>query len=130
MYVCLIVTGSPVLSAEVEVPITVINEATPIFTQQFYSISIPENTPSHTAVLSIEATSPTGKKLIYSINGGDDFDEFGVDFNTGVYLTLVLMTSPCDCWSYCHVNFVVFVMMVVMWSTLHEWDLCLCVSPS
>ena len=65
------------------VPIKIMNKATPVFDKPFYSISVPENIQTHTAIISIEAHSPHGRKLIYSITKGDIYDEFAVDFNTG-----------------------------------------------
>ncbi len=41
----------------------------------------------HGAVTTIEARSPTGGKLIYSISAGDIYGEFAVDFNTGNVLS-------------------------------------------
>ena len=72
------------MSSEVKVPIVIMNKATPVFSEPYQTVSIPENVPMHTAILSIEATSPTGKKLIYSITKGDIYGEFAVDFNTGM----------------------------------------------
>lgn len=69
------------------VPIKIMNKATPIFDRQFYSVSIPENTPMHSAILSIEAVSPTSQKLIYSITKGDMYGEFAIDFNTGMSIS-------------------------------------------
>ena len=59
------------------------NKATPIFDEPYYRVTVPENLPLHGAVTTIEARSPTGGKLIYSISGGDVYGEFAVDFNTG-----------------------------------------------
>ena len=71
------------MSTRVQVPVRIMNRATPIFTQQVYSASVAENAPMHTTITSIEAHSPTGQKLIYSIMGGDPYNEFDVHFNTG-----------------------------------------------
>ena len=70
-------------SSIVPVAITVMNKHTPIFSQPFYSILVPENIAMHSAILSVEANSPSGKKLIYSISEGNVYGEFAVDFNTG-----------------------------------------------
>ena len=59
------------------------NRATPVFSQPFFSVSIPENIPMHSAILNAEANSPHAKKLIYSIASGNVYGEFAVDFNTG-----------------------------------------------
>jgi protocadherin Fat 1/2/3 len=71
------------MKTNVSVPLQVINKATPIFDKAFYTASIPENSPTHTAVINIEAKSPYQRKLIYSISKGDKYNEFAVDFDTG-----------------------------------------------
>ncbi len=75
--------GAEPRSTRVQLPVKVMNKATPIFDESFYRVAVPENLPLHGAVASIEARSPTGGKLIYSISGGDVYGEFAVDFNTG-----------------------------------------------
>ena len=64
---------------------SVVNQATPVFTEPFYAVTVPENLPPQTTVVSVQASSPTGRKLIYSITDGDKYNEFTVDFNTGMY---------------------------------------------
>lgn len=76
--------GEPVLFSRCKVPIKVITEATPLFEKQFYNVSIPENIELHTPILSLQAVSPNGQKLVYSITNGDIYNEFTVDFNTGI----------------------------------------------
>ncbi|XP_051891479.1 protocadherin Fat 1a isoform X7 [Pristis pectinata] len=76
--------GEISLSAEVEVPITVINKAMPVFEKPFYSIEIPENIQLHTPVVYVQANSPEGPRVIYSITDGDPFNQFTINFNTGV----------------------------------------------
>ncbi|XP_067842908.1 protocadherin Fat 1a isoform X2 [Heptranchias perlo] len=76
--------GAVSLSAEVEVPITVINKAMPVFEKPFYSIEIPENIQLHTPVVYVQANSPEGPRVIYSITDGDPFNQFTINFNTGV----------------------------------------------
>ncbi|XP_076315436.1 fat-like cadherin-related tumor suppressor homolog [Tachypleus tridentatus] len=78
--------GMPSLRSEVAVPIKVINRNMPTFEKQFYRVSVPENMRPKSPVLSITAESPQGRQLIYSIVKGNDDEEFGVDFNTGIYL--------------------------------------------
>lgn len=59
----------------------------PIFNKQFYSDIVPENIELHTPLsVSIQAESPLGRKLIYTIVEGNELEEFTVDFNTGKYL--------------------------------------------
>ena len=73
------------LSSTVEVPITVKNRHTPIFAEQFYAIEIPEDIELGSVILDVEADSPTGKKLIYSISGGNVYGEFDLHFTLGEF---------------------------------------------
>ncbi|CAH1776950.1 unnamed protein product [Owenia fusiformis] len=73
--------GTPPLHVRVIVPVKIMNKATPVFEAPFYSVDIPENIKLHSAIINIEATSPNGRKLIYSITDGDIYDEFAVDFS-------------------------------------------------
>uniref|UniRef100_A0A3Q1HDZ9 Cadherin domain-containing protein n=1 Tax=Acanthochromis polyacanthus TaxID=80966 RepID=A0A3Q1HDZ9_9TELE len=76
--------GELALSAEVEVPITVVNKATPVFEKPFYSIEIPENIQLHSPVLHVQANDSEGPRIVYTISEGDPFKQFSIDFNTGV----------------------------------------------
>ncbi|XP_068176860.1 protocadherin Fat 1a isoform X1 [Antennarius striatus] len=76
--------GEPALSAEVEVPITVVNKAMPVFEKAFYSIEIPENIQLHTPVLHVQANDSEGPRIVYTISEGNPFKQFSIDFNTGV----------------------------------------------
>ncbi|TMS23972.1 Protocadherin Fat 1 [Larimichthys crocea] len=76
--------GETSLSAEVEVPITVVNKAMPVFEKAFYSIEIPENIQLHTPVLHVQANDSEGPRIVYTISEGDPFKQFSIDFNTGV----------------------------------------------
>lgn len=56
----------------------------PIFDKQFYSITVLENVELQTPLgIPIQASSPLDRKLIYTIEKGNDFEEFALDFNTG-----------------------------------------------
>ncbi|XP_038055589.1 protocadherin Fat 1-like isoform X3 [Patiria miniata] len=76
--------GKPRHSAVVDVPITVQNKAMPVFQEQYYQASIPENIQLHSAVIQIQAISPHGRDVLYSISGGDEFKQFDINPNTGV----------------------------------------------
>lgn len=76
--------GVPALSAEAQVPITVVNKAMPVFEKPFYSIEIPENTQLHAPVLHVQANDSEGPRIVYTISEGDPFKQFSIDFNTGV----------------------------------------------
>ena len=69
----------------VQVPIKVMNKATPVFGEPFYTVTIPEDIPLGSTVITIEANSPTDGKLIYSISDGDIYGEFAINFNTGIH---------------------------------------------
>ncbi|XP_045444888.1 protocadherin Fat 1 isoform X1 [Pipistrellus kuhlii] len=84
--------GDPARSAEAVVPITVTNKAMPVFEKPFYSAEIPENVQAHSPVVHVQANSPEGLKVLYSIADGDPFGQFTVDFNTGV----IHVVAPLD----------------------------------
>uniref|UniRef100_A0A1Y1MVJ3 Fat-like cadherin-related tumor suppressor homolog n=1 Tax=Photinus pyralis TaxID=7054 RepID=A0A1Y1MVJ3_PHOPY len=68
---------------DVTVHIKVIDRSMPVFKKQFYSEIVPENVELHSPLaLSVQAESPLGRKLIYSIVKGNDLEEFALDFNT------------------------------------------------
>ncbi|XP_071951311.1 protocadherin Fat 1-like isoform X2 [Antedon mediterranea] len=75
--------GTKKHSSVVDVPISVINKAMPVFEQPQYTKTIAEDIQLHTAILHIQATSPDGRKVIYSISGGDDFNQFVITNKTG-----------------------------------------------
>ncbi|XP_069049414.1 protocadherin Fat 1 isoform X3 [Lepisosteus oculatus] len=76
--------GEPALSAVVEVPITIVNKAMPVFEKPFYNIEIPENIQRHSPVAHVQASSLEGPRIVYSITEGDPFRQFSINFNTGV----------------------------------------------
>ncbi|XP_029458167.1 protocadherin Fat 3 isoform X3 [Rhinatrema bivittatum] len=84
--------GDPPLSASVELPITIVNKAMPVFDKPFYTASANEDIEMHTPVLSINATSPEGQGIIYTIVDGDPYNQFNIDFDTGVLSVI----SPLD----------------------------------
>ncbi|KYO28522.1 hypothetical protein Y1Q_0005325 [Alligator mississippiensis] len=84
--------GNPSLSASVELPITIVNKAMPVFDKPFYTASVNEDIEMHTPILSINATSPEGQGIIYIIVDGDPYNQFNIDFDTGVLSVI----SPLD----------------------------------
>ncbi|XP_032878328.1 protocadherin Fat 3 isoform X3 [Amblyraja radiata] len=76
--------GSPSLSTHVQLPITVINKAMPVFAKPFYVKTVNEDIQPHTPILSINATSPEGQSLIYTITDGNPLNQFNINFYTGV----------------------------------------------
>ncbi|XP_015197069.2 protocadherin Fat 3 isoform X3 [Lepisosteus oculatus] len=76
--------GYPSLSSTIEFPITVVNKAMPVFDKSFYVTSVNEDIAAHTPILSINATSPEGQNIIYTIVDGDHSSQFNIDFDTGI----------------------------------------------
>ncbi|XP_041951959.1 protocadherin Fat 1a isoform X7 [Alosa sapidissima] len=76
--------GEPSLSASVEVPITVVNKAIPLFEKSFYSLEIPENIQLLTPVVHVQANESEGPRIAYTISEGDPLSQFAINFNTGV----------------------------------------------
>lgn len=76
--------GSIPLSSTTEFTITIVNKAMPVFDRTFYSISVNEDVAEHTPVLGLNATSPKGQKIIYTIVDGDPSLQFDIGFDTGV----------------------------------------------
>uniref|UniRef100_A0A182QTF4 Fat-like cadherin-related tumor suppressor homolog n=1 Tax=Anopheles farauti TaxID=69004 RepID=A0A182QTF4_9DIPT len=71
-------------STDVTVHVKVIDKSMPVFSKQFYSDTVAENIELHSPLsVAIQAESPLGRKLIYSIVKGNELEEFAVDFNTG-----------------------------------------------
>lgn len=62
-----------------------IDRSMPVFNKQFYSDSVAEDIELHSPLsVAIQAESPLGRKLIYSIVKGNELEKFAVDFNTGM----------------------------------------------
>lgn len=76
--------GDPPLSSTAEFPISVVNKAMPAFDKSFYSSVVSEDASVHTPVLGINASSPRGQNIFYTIVDGDPSVQFDVGFNTGV----------------------------------------------
>lgn len=83
--------GYPSLSSTVEFPITVVNKAMPFFDKSFYYVSVNEDVVVHTPILSINATSPEGQNIIYTIVNGDPSLQFDIGFDTGVISVIHLL---------------------------------------
>lgn len=76
--------GFPTLSSEVELPITVVNKAMPVFDKPFYGVTVREDVAISSPVLCINATSPEGQSVIFTIAEGDPSFQFDIGFDTGV----------------------------------------------
>lgn len=78
--------------------VQVIDKSMPVFNKQFYSDSVPENIELHSPLsVAIQAESPLGRKLIYTIVKGNELEEFAVDFNTGKIFVCFLFLSSLFC---------------------------------
>ncbi|XP_076026861.1 protocadherin Fat 3-like, partial [Genypterus blacodes] len=76
--------GVPPLSSEVELPVTVVNKAMPVFDKPFYGVTVREDLDVYTAVLRINASSPEGQSVIFTITDGDPALQFDIGFHTGI----------------------------------------------
>uniref|UniRef100_A0A8C4ZNB4 FAT atypical cadherin 3b n=1 Tax=Gadus morhua TaxID=8049 RepID=A0A8C4ZNB4_GADMO len=76
--------GVPPLSGRVELPVTVVNKAMPVFDRPFYGISVREDAPPSSSVLAVDATGPEGRRVIYTLEDGDPGSQFDVGFDSGV----------------------------------------------
>uniref|UniRef100_A0A3Q2ZLK4 FAT atypical cadherin 3b n=1 Tax=Kryptolebias marmoratus TaxID=37003 RepID=A0A3Q2ZLK4_KRYMA len=77
-------SGSPRLSSEVELPVTVVNKAMPVFDKPFYGVTVREDLAVSTSVLCMNASSPEGQDIIFTITEGDSYFQFDIGFDTGV----------------------------------------------
>ncbi|XP_036974824.1 protocadherin Fat 3 isoform X2 [Acanthopagrus latus] len=77
-------SGFPSLSSTVELPVTVVNKAMPVFDKPFYGVTVREDAAISTSVLCINATSPEGQSVIFTIADGDPTFQFDIGFDTGI----------------------------------------------
>ncbi|XP_069578309.1 protocadherin Fat 3 [Brachyistius frenatus] len=76
--------GFPPLSSEVVLPVTVVNKAMPVFDKPFYGVTVREDVAVSTSVLCINASSPEGQSIIFTITDGDPSLQFDIGFDTGI----------------------------------------------
>ncbi|GFQ74088.1 fat-like cadherin-related tumor suppressor homolog [Trichonephila clavata] len=74
--------GNPALSSHTVLPIQVISHDMPVFAQQLYQVTVLESIPRGSPLLTVTATSPSGKQLIYSLVSGNRKEDLRLDFNT------------------------------------------------
>uniref|UniRef100_A0A4W5PG36 FAT atypical cadherin 1 n=1 Tax=Hucho hucho TaxID=62062 RepID=A0A4W5PG36_9TELE len=77
--------GDPSLSATVEVTVTVVSKAVPVFEKSSYDIVISEDVPLDTSIVKIQANALEGPRTVYSIFEGDPLGQFSISFITGVF---------------------------------------------
>ena len=75
--------GKPKHSAVIDVPIIVRNKAMPIFQEHYYSAVIDEDITLHSAVIQVQAVSPHGRDVIYSLFSGDEYNQFDINPHEG-----------------------------------------------
>ncbi|XP_033996219.1 protocadherin Fat 3 [Trematomus bernacchii] len=83
--------GFPLLSSEVELPVTIVNKAMPVFDKPFYGLTVREDVAVSTSVLCINATSPEGQSIIFTITDGDPSLQFDIGFDTGIIIVIYLL---------------------------------------
>ncbi|KAA0703962.1 Protocadherin Fat 3 FAT tumor suppressor -like protein 3 [Triplophysa tibetana] len=76
--------GYSSLFTAVELPVRVVNKAMPVFDKMFYGISVREDIAVSTPILNINATSPQGQNIIYTIVDGEASVQFDIGFDSGV----------------------------------------------
>ncbi|XP_035389998.1 protocadherin Fat 3a isoform X2 [Electrophorus electricus] len=84
--------GTPPTSSSVTLPITVVNRAMPVFDRPFYSVKVSEDVPVLMPVLGVNASSPEGQSVLYTITHGDPDGLFSIGFDTGV----ISVAAPLD----------------------------------
>jgi protocadherin Fat 1/2/3 len=77
--------GSVPLESHANVTIKMVSGGMPLFKHQYYAVSVIESHPPSVPFLTINADSPHGRQLIYSIVSGNDNEEFSLDFNSGMF---------------------------------------------
>nr|CAD7397014.1 unnamed protein product [Timema cristinae] len=72
-------------TSKASVKLKIVDELTPSFNKQFYTVSVVENIELYSPLeIDIRAESPFGHTLVYTIVAGDDLEEFSLDFTLGV----------------------------------------------
>ncbi|KAK4302799.1 hypothetical protein Pmani_025146 [Petrolisthes manimaculis] len=79
--------GMPPLSSQTHVMIRVVAADGPMFTAGRYEASVGEDAPDGTPVVRVDAASPSGEPVLYTIVGGNTDQLFSIDFATGVVQT-------------------------------------------
>uniref|UniRef100_H2ZGK9 Uncharacterized protein n=1 Tax=Ciona savignyi TaxID=51511 RepID=H2ZGK9_CIOSA len=82
--------GTPSRIGKSLLHLSLVNRATPVFTQSFYdAIMVPEDAKAHTVITSsVQAASPDSSDVYYTIEGGDSLQQFDIDFVGGTITTL------------------------------------------
>ncbi|XP_042236772.1 protocadherin Fat 1-like, partial [Homarus americanus] len=75
--------GKQPLSSQAHVLIRVVSAEGPMFTSARYFGTVPEDAPQGTPVTRVEAASPSGEPIMYTIVAGNINEEFALDYSTG-----------------------------------------------
>ena len=88
-------SGMSSLSSSTNLTISLVNKATPVFTQLFYDdVEISEEAEPHSVVTSsVKASSPLSDQVYYTIESGDELNLFDIDFKKG---TSFMICCSCD----------------------------------
>jgi hypothetical protein len=70
--------------------VKIISSDQPVFEQQWYETWIPEDAALQSTALALVATAKN--PILYSIEAGNDFDEFGMDYQTGMMNGTIFFT--------------------------------------
>ncbi|KAJ8412621.1 hypothetical protein AAFF_G00129570 [Aldrovandia affinis] len=90
-------SGYPPLITAVEIPITVVNRAMPVFDKPFYGISVNEDVAILTPILGIKATSPKSESIMYTIVDGDPSSQFKIGFDSGIINVVYPLDFEVNC---------------------------------
>ena len=71
------------LSAKTTVKIKVVDKETPIFDHLSYSRVVREDVKVGEEVTRVQARSPGGAGILYTVLAGDPYNQFGIDLKTG-----------------------------------------------
>ncbi|XP_075915741.1 protocadherin Fat 1-like [Petromyzon marinus] len=84
--------GVPPLSSAVDATVTVLDEDAAAFESLSHIAWVPEDVAPPAPIAHVRAMAPGGLPLVFSIVDGDPFEQFSVDFGTGV----VSVVGPLD----------------------------------
>lgn len=79
--------GLQQLSAATIVKIKVVDKETPIFDQLAYDKVVPEDVKVGEGICRVQARSPGGADILYTIMQGDPLNQFAIDLKTGEWLS-------------------------------------------
>ena len=68
-----------------------------MFTAARYEAAVPENAAQGTPVVRVEAASPSGEPVMYTIVAGNDEELFGLDYSTGKSITTGSSSTAFQC---------------------------------